>query len=241
MWLTANPCPEAGLRAQVAWVLNSRGEAALTARRAASDPLAYTEDTIVRVRGLLAAVDCDSGGLNAGYGWPTQRCRIFVLVGPTYLTSGRRLGRNCGCPGRRFAAAGIACICRRETGRTGSHVRTGRSWREGCTGRSWRSSSQHFTPTVLLEGCAAQGPYGPMGHRIQSPESQEDRVGNRRGPDRTLAPPSRQITMDLVPTPSSPWRISDRSRGYIEAAMSRLRYLRPAIEFHTETLDTRSR
>ena len=121
MWLTANPCPEAGLRAQVAWVLNSRGEAALTARRAASDPLAYTEDTIVRVRGLLAAVDCDSGGLNAGYGWPTQRCRIFVLVGPTYLTSGRRLGRTCGCPGRRFAAAGIACICRRETRRANTH------------------------------------------------------------------------------------------------------------------------
>ena len=30
-WLTANPCPEARLRAQVAWVLTSCAEAALTA------------------------------------------------------------------------------------------------------------------------------------------------------------------------------------------------------------------
>ncbi len=64
-WLGANPCPEARLRAQVAWVLNSCAEAALTARRAASDPSAYTEETIVRVRGLLAAVDYHSGGLAA--------------------------------------------------------------------------------------------------------------------------------------------------------------------------------
>jgi hypothetical protein len=64
-WLTANPCPEAGLGAQVAWVLNSCGEAVLTAQRAACDPLAYTEDTIVRIRGLLAAVDYHSGALDA--------------------------------------------------------------------------------------------------------------------------------------------------------------------------------
>ncbi len=67
-WLTAHPCPESGLRAQVAWVLNSCEEAALTARRAASDPLAYTDETIVRVRGLLAAIDYHSEGLNAGFG-----------------------------------------------------------------------------------------------------------------------------------------------------------------------------
>lgn len=65
MWLTANPCPEPWLRAQVAWVLNSRAEAASTARRAVSDPLAYTEEAIVRVRGLLAAVDYHSGALDA--------------------------------------------------------------------------------------------------------------------------------------------------------------------------------
>jgi hypothetical protein len=67
-WLRANPCPEARLRAQVAWVLTSCGEAALTARRAASDPLAYTEEAIVRVRGLLAAIDYHSGGLDVGCG-----------------------------------------------------------------------------------------------------------------------------------------------------------------------------
>ena len=39
----------------------------LTARRAASDPCSYTEEAIVRVRGLLAAIDYHSGGLDVGY------------------------------------------------------------------------------------------------------------------------------------------------------------------------------
>ncbi len=68
MWLRAHPCPEGGLRAQVAWVLTSCKEAALTARRAAGDPLAHTEEAMVRVRGLLAAIDYHTEGLNVGFG-----------------------------------------------------------------------------------------------------------------------------------------------------------------------------
>ena len=66
LWVTANPCPEARMRAQVAWVLNSCAEAARAARHAVNDPSTYNEETIVRIRGLLAAAEYHTWRLQPG-------------------------------------------------------------------------------------------------------------------------------------------------------------------------------
>jgi hypothetical protein len=63
-WLTANPCPDARLRAHVAWMLNTYADIALAAQHAVTDPTANTKAVMGRLRYLLTVFDFDSETLN---------------------------------------------------------------------------------------------------------------------------------------------------------------------------------
>lgn len=65
VWLTSNPCPDAKLRAHVAWMLNTCAEVALAAQHAVTDPAANTKAVMGRLRYLLTVFDFDSETLDA--------------------------------------------------------------------------------------------------------------------------------------------------------------------------------
>lgn len=56
-WVMANPCPDPKLSDQVAEFLSDCAEVALSAQRAATHPLAETEQVMGHIGGLLALID----------------------------------------------------------------------------------------------------------------------------------------------------------------------------------------
>ncbi len=60
MWLIANRCPDAKLRAHVAWMLNTCAEVALVARLMIADPASDTEADMDHLRNLLSVFDLAS-------------------------------------------------------------------------------------------------------------------------------------------------------------------------------------
>jgi len=56
-WVMANPCPDPNLSDHVAGFLYDCAEVAVSAQRAATEPLAETEQVMGRIGGLLALVD----------------------------------------------------------------------------------------------------------------------------------------------------------------------------------------
>jgi hypothetical protein len=63
-WTTANSCPDIRLRGRVALMLNTCAEAALTAQRAVTDPVADTKAVIRRLGDLLRIIDFQSRALD---------------------------------------------------------------------------------------------------------------------------------------------------------------------------------
>jgi hypothetical protein len=63
-WMAANPCPDIELRGRVALMLNTCAEAALTAQRVVTDPVADTEAVIRRLGDLLRIIDFQSQALD---------------------------------------------------------------------------------------------------------------------------------------------------------------------------------
>jgi len=56
-WVRANPCPDPNLGDHIARMLSACAEVALSAQRAATDPLAEPEQAMGRVGDLLALID----------------------------------------------------------------------------------------------------------------------------------------------------------------------------------------
>lgn len=60
VWLTAHPCPDANLRAYVAWMVNTCADIAVTAQQSVTDPASNTKAVMDRLRYLLTVFDFDS-------------------------------------------------------------------------------------------------------------------------------------------------------------------------------------
>ena len=63
-WMVENTCPDIELRGRVALMLNTCTEAALTAQRAITDPLADTQAVIRRLGYLLRIIDLQCRALD---------------------------------------------------------------------------------------------------------------------------------------------------------------------------------
>ncbi len=57
VWVTANPCPDPNLSDHMARMLSACAEVALSAQRAATDPVGEIHKTMGRVGDLLALID----------------------------------------------------------------------------------------------------------------------------------------------------------------------------------------
>jgi hypothetical protein len=64
-WLAANPCPDPGLGRQMARMLNSCAEVALTAQRVETDPQSDSETVRSRIENLAAVIRIDALALDA--------------------------------------------------------------------------------------------------------------------------------------------------------------------------------